>query len=215
MKNFKQFTTSLNALSISSVVFMMVQRWRISSNSQPHESGEPGLYGCLWWFKDEEFQAIHNNNLLPILASAVFMMVQRWRISSNSQQGLKVGTGRGGVYDGSKMKNFKQFTTRVMLRKRGFWCLWWFKDEEFQAIHNRHGRTSTGWCGVYDGSKMKNFKQFTTGAARHPRPPWVFMMVQRWRISSNSQPASRCRRRASGCLWWFKDEEFQAIHNRR
>ena len=49
----------------------------------------------------------------------------------------KVFRVRGVVYDGSKMKNFKQFTTS----------------------------DSDGLSGnevVYDGSKMKNFKQFTT-----------------------------------------------------
>ena len=118
----------------------------------------------------------------------VSMMVQRWRISSNSQ--------------------LLQVEALNPLR-----CLWWFKDEEFQAIHNCP--FADFWCyeGVYDGSKMKNFKQFTAevkpAALRLP----VSMMVQRWRISSNSQRHRGCQQLSQRCLWWFKDEEFQAIHN--
>ena len=41
--------------------------------------------------------------------------------------------------------------------------------------------------GVYDGSKIKNFKQFTTGRLEYASTATVSMMVQRLRISSNSQ----------------------------
>ena len=163
MKNFKQFTTPTWKYQKSSTVFMMVQRWRISSNSQPGLVYQGNELRCLWWFKDEEFQAIHNK-----IATFNFP--------------------RSGVYDGSKMKNFKQFTTASTMQKVAAlvfmmvqrWrissnsqphrlmiasfigCLWWFKDEEFQAIHNRWPLWPLRHGGVYDGSKMKNFKQFTT-----------------------------------------------------
>ena len=166
----------------------MVQRWRISSNSQPLLLRTLTHVGCLWWFKDEEFQAIHNVFSLSAWFFLVFMMVQRWRISSNSQHFW-------------------------FLAPLSLGCLWWFKDEEFQAIHN----VGLGFCergmGVYDGSKMKNFKQFTTTFSRAITSAMVFMMVQRWRISSNSQPLWLLRKMTKRCLWWFKDEEFQAIHN--
>ena len=214
MKNFKQFTTALVTSRESTWVFMMVQRWRISSNSQLLFLLHLIFGWCLWWFKDEEFQAIHNKSA---------------HISIRLQ----------GVYDGSKMKNFKQFTTQLlqyriilsvfMMVQRWrissnsqqawwiygsfLWCLWWFKDEEFQAIHNTGDFNLPRLSGVYDGSKMKNFKQFTTFLAGNRDVIPVFMMVQRWRISSNSQHNTGEREAAQGCLWWFKDEEFQAIHN--
>ena len=195
-------------------VFMMVQRWRISSNSQHVRCARRSPWRCLWWFKDEEFQAIHNTwawtssaswgvydgskmknfkqfttcSLYPLHISMVFMMVQRWRISSNSQ--------------------LHQF-----LQGKWDWCLWWFKDEEFQAIHNYRVKVTCDQWGVYDGSKMKNFKQFTTTRAWLAGSQQVFMMVQRWRISSNSQPRQGRKAGWTWCLWWFKDEEFQAIHN--
>ena len=116
------------------------------------------------------------------------MMVQRWRISSNSQL-IKSPT--------------------FIIRS----CLWWFKDEEFQAIHNGALRLVNRHAVVYDGSKMKNFKQFTTQLPQAHHEPQLSMMVQRWRISSNSQLHQERRRDDARCLWWFKDEEFQAIHN--
>ncbi len=161
MKNFKQFTTELKTLIINLMMSMMVQRWRISSNSQPIILMSPPPDGCLWWFKDEEFQAIHN-----IWKLVVLQLID--------------------VYDGSKMKNFKQFTTlwgsvvesSVMSMMVQRWrissnsqlidwtmsawlrCLWWFKDEEFQAIHNMSAHEVFALLDVYDGSKMKNFKLF-------------------------------------------------------
>ena len=36
-----------------------------------------------------------------------------------------------------------------------------------------------GLADVYDGSKMKNFKQFTTGHQDNLTTPQMFMMVQR------------------------------------
>ena len=167
---------------------MMVQRWRISSNSQRSFCGSESWVRCLWWFKDEEFQAIHNSR-------------------------CACKPCRSGVYDGSKMKNFKQFTTHCWCWRFICWvsmmvqrwrissnsqqrvadivveggCLWWFKDEEFQAIHN--------------------------ALAIQRVVDVVSMMVQRWRISSNSQPLLTAGGGCRWCLWWFKDEEFQAIHN--
>ncbi len=118
----------------------------------------------------------------------LFVMVQRWRISSNSQPPVIVAD----IHQS---------------------CLWWFKDEEFQAIHNSIVMTSTN-CGVVcDGSKMKNFKQFTTVLLPKYVIHRLFVMVQRWRISSNSQQPTNGAAWWAGCLWWFKDEEFQAIHN--
>ena len=172
------------------------------------------LWSCLWWFKDEEFQAIHNIMKLWMNVTKV-------------------------VYDGSKMKNFKQFTTISLSRslinalsmmvqrwrissnsQPCSWacrprsrCLWWFKDEEFQAIHNDIWDSVERSSVVYDGSKMKNFKQFTTCNALREKQGRLSMMVQRWRISSNSQRYSPGAEPWSRCLWWFKDEEFQAIHN--
>ena len=166
----------------------MVQRWRISSNSQQSDRCGEELWGCLWWFKDEEFQAIHNDIIISRKRAKLSMMVQRWRISSNSQPVLG---------DGSALHG----------------CLWWFKDEEFQAIHNLFNRLSITFIVVYDGSKMKNFKQFTTFMFVSIEVTALSMMVQRWRISSNSQQKKEKETEAEGCLWWFKDEEFQAIHN--
>ncbi len=117
------------------------------------------------------------------------MMVQRWRISSNSQL----------------------ITWPVAPIRR---CLWWFKNEEFQAIHNTLFDVTALHVVVYDGSKMKNFKQFTTIVPRRGAQRLLSMMVQKWRISSNSQQVQECLGRSPSCLWWFKDEEFQAIHNK-
>ena len=142
---------------------MMVQRWRISSNSQLPCVHGYAIQRCLWWFKDEEFQAIHNVSSLIRIRPV-------------------------GVYDGSKMKNFKQFTTTASTVRRG----------------NQ---------GVYDGSKMKNFKQFTTWHWHLESGCTVSMMVQRWRISSNSQRLMSNSSFRYGCLWWFKDEEFQAYNS--
>ena len=99
-----------------------------------------------------------------------------------------------GVYDGSKMKNFKQFTTSSVSWPAAIRCLWWFKDEEFQAIHNSVLLCESSDGGVYDGSKMKNFKQFTTREIESISTRPVSMMVQRWRISSNSQPTATMSR---------------------
>ena len=162
MKNFKQFTTIIVIVICIQLVFMMVQRWRISSNSQPPLRAVPHSRGVYDGSKMKNFKQFTTRTRCRYTILAVFMMVQRWRISSNSQQPLP-----------TSLKCWR--------------CLWWFKDEEFQAIHNWSGRHAGMTLGVYDGSKMKNFKQFTTNQAFVPRT---------WR-----------------CLWWFKDEEFQAIHN--
>ena len=265
MKNFKQFTTLSNKSKNVFRLSMMVQRWRISSNSQLTTNVSRVCTSCLWWFKDEEFQAIHNVRASYVMTSKLSMMVQRWRISSNSQLCWHSKPKRTSclwwfkdeefqaihnsesywmasaevVYDGSKMKNFKQFTTglpivfsvcqlSMMVQRwrissnsqrgirhscQGWCCLWWFKDEEFQAIHNISNRVNVYTIVVYDGSKMKNFKQFTTDYYDECEEQLLSMMVQRWRISSNSQRRGMCLLRSVSCLWWFKDEEFQAIHN--
>ena len=109
MKNFKQFTTFNTFQNMLLKVCMMVQRWRISSNSQLPRFLTMPLLKCVWWFKDEEFQAIHNMHSYSEKRTA-------------------------SVYDGSKMKNFKQFTTTDQSVGGRGGCVWWFKDEEFQAI---------------------------------------------------------------------------------
>ena len=188
MKNFKQFTTRSSQITVASKLSMMVQRWRISSNSQHQYNLREELASCLWWFKDEEFQAIHNRVL--ILMNIILV-----------------------VYDGSKMKNFKQFTTVADLKDEynllSMMVQRWRISSNSQRVCKKD---IIKWV-VYDGSKMKNFKQFTTINSNIQYKWLLSMMVQRWRISSNSQQVVKPLFCDVCCLWWFKDEEFQAIHN--
>ena len=238
-KNFKQFTTVIQVDALCTLMFMMVQRRRISSNSQPHRVIFNRFCWCLWWFKDEEFQAIHNATLLSVVQAmdvydgsktknfkqftttfasvnstpTMFMMVQRRRISSNSQRRQGHGAYRADVYDGSKTKNFKQFTTPECKDPTSGKMFMMVQRRRISSNSQQQAENTIVNADVYDGSKTKNFKQFTTQRHLCSEPTRMFMMVQRRRISSNSQLSTIFFVTFRGCLWWFKDEEFQAIHN--
>ena len=182
IKNFKQFTTFI----------------RLSLLSELSE-------GCLWWSKDKEFQAIHNYTVSHFVnrtgvydgpkiknfkqfttSSVTFLMYSGclWWSKDKEFQAIHNGLNNylkatGGVYDGPKIKNFKQFTTEGLRYRDMSRCLWWSKDKEFQAIHNQPAIAQSVPGGVYDGPKIKNFKQFTTYTLFYIFAKEVSMMVQR------------------------------------
>ena len=143
---FKQITTFLLFLRITSGMFVILQKYDFSSKSQL--GGLANMFGgrCLWYCKSTIFQANHN------------------RCSANV-------TGRPDVCDTAKVRFFKQITTGfftgksffemfVILQKYDFssksqrcvrWgfgcigCLWYCKSTIFQANHNAGWATCARW----------------------------------------------------------------------
>ena len=73
---------------------------------------------------------------------------------------------------------------------KGFvWCIWYFKDTNLKANHN-----PVFICKI---------------------TVWVYLIFQRYKSKSKSQPSSLVRVSSNWCIWYFKDTNLKANHNLR
>ena len=142
------------------------------------------------------------------------------------------------VVDTTKVRIFKQITTRNNKRNIFFCCCWYHKGTNFQANHNgSRGGTGSGFV-VVDTTKVRIFKQITTKRvlqfpqlgccwyhkgtnfqANHnqmrKRMYYIMLLLipQRYEFSSKSQPANGTSANVLCCCWYHKGTNFQANHN--
>ena len=93
--------------------------------------------GCVWYHKDRNFQANHNQLMYVLMISQV-------------------------VFDTTKIEIFKQITTKVLVISVISGCVWYHKDRNFQANHNSVLLLVSLLVVVFDTTKIEIFKQITT-----------------------------------------------------
>ena len=160
---FKQITTPIIRRGLMPTLLLTPQRYDFSSKSQ-HISFQDGVYSCCCWHhKGTIFQANHNTCLNRLTRQHV-------------------------VVDTTKVRFFKQITTRIFLLKLKnlllltpqrydfssksqhddvdntsvSGCCWHHKGTIFQANHNTLQPAYISSIVVVDTTKVRFFKQITT-----------------------------------------------------
>ena len=108
---FKQITTYKWVMMWGLSLLLIPQRYEFSSKSQPMQDAGLSTAGCCWYHKGTNFQANHNSNLLVCHSIPV-------------------------VADTTKVRIFKQITTRRNAKYISSCCCWYHKGTNFQANHN-------------------------------------------------------------------------------
>ena len=121
-----------------------------------------------------------------------------------------------------------------------FSCCWYHKGTNFQANHNYEKSWFNYILVVADTTKVRIFKQITTGAHQHPSQCLLLLIPQRYEFSSKSQQYAwkvifqlvvadttkvRIFKQITtghnlliiyySCCWYHKGTNFQANHNLR
>ena len=143
-------------------LLLIPQRYEFSSKSQPSSVVCTVKIGCCWYHKGTNFQANHNKvrklNSTPLVvadttkvrifkqittsqlganaANALLLIPQRYEFSSKSQQTGSYGGKEFVVADTTKVRIFKQITTRQKKTNSLASCCWYHKGTNFQANHN-------------------------------------------------------------------------------
>ena len=109
---FKQITTFNKGNAENEELLLIPQRYEFSSKSQRNAWINDGLISCCWYHKGTNFQANHNWYYQYFLFLLLLLIPQRYEFSSKSQplpSHLKI---KGVVADTTKVRIFKQITTR-------------------------------------------------------------------------------------------------------
>ena len=108
---FKQITTSRRTCISESRLLLIPQRYEFSSKSQRTAIKMISFLRCCWYHKGTNFQANHNKALAEVGNLLV-------------------------VADTTKVRIFKQITTKSAMQSAGMCCCWYHKGTNFQANHN-------------------------------------------------------------------------------
>ena len=185
---FKQITTVKEHGIIMCMLLLIPQRYEFSSKSQLQETISSSPHCCCWYHKGTNFQANHNKLALTISKLAV-------------------------VADTTKVRIFKQITTRTADREYQTSCCWYHKGTNFQANHN--GVKPPCFCTlvVADTTKVRIFKQITTTFQADRFGFLLLLIPQRYEFSSKSQRIAALGNVGRRCCWYHKGTNFQANHN--
>ena len=94
-------------------------------------------------------------------------------------------------------------------------CCWYHKGTNFQANHNCCKLAIVLVMVVADTTKVRIFKQITTGYAYRRGSARLLLIPQRYEFSSKSQHQGVRYRNVLCCCWYHKGTNFQANHNKR
>ena len=159
---FKQITTSFRLFRYHIGLLLIPQRYEFSSKSQLNSGSLTGGVCCCWYHKGTNFQANHNGDD-PIL----YM--------------LRV------VADTTKVRIFKQITTTFDVVPFQFWLLLIPQRYEFSSKSQRRQWGNITTRVVADTTKVRIFKQITTGDDPILYMLRLLLIPQRYEFSSKSQ----------------------------
>ena len=144
---------------------------------------------CCWYHKGTNFQANHNKIAVGTKDDLLLLIPQRYEFSSKSQRQHQTPYGCRG-------------------------CCWYHKGTNFQANHNSNKSISMLSLVVADTTKVRIFKQITTGYVPTYSKYKLLLIPQRYEFSSKSQRVTTQYSTCYGCCWYHKGTNFQANHNR-
>ena len=144
-------------------MLLILQRYEFSSKSQLLACVQFTLIVVADTTKVRIFKQITTRARILFIANMLLLILQRYEFSSKSQH---------------KVKQY-----RIQLG-----CCWYYKGTNFQANHNMLRRFEVPTPVVADTTKVRIFKQITTGF--------------------------HLDRLITGCCWYYKGTNFQANHNR-
>ena len=168
---------------------------------------------CFWYVKDTNLKPIHNLLQLLTLRNRIvsdtskiqiwnqfttlcswhcfccklFLIRQRYKFETNSQPYAWGNVSRCIVSDTSKIQIWNQFTTPRAVPFRAIYCFWYVKDTNLKPIHNR------------DNPPILFYQ--------------LFLIRQRYKFETNSQPAGENKKYSVDCFWYVKDTNLKPIHN--
>ena len=146
------------------------------------------VMSCYCYHKGTYFQANHNHSVLMIFVLRVVIATTKVRI-------------------------FKQITTKRLRSKIDYSCYCYHKGTYFQANHNIMVNIILGFVVVIATTKVRIFKQITTLPICKPSRARLLLLPQRYVFSSKSQLVTLLYKWRVSCYCYHKGTYFQANHN--
>ena len=236
------FQANHNASKHDGVEFellLLPQRYEFSSKSQ-----HPVLIlfvplCCCCYHKGTNFQANHNRSIIPHVSASVVVATTKVRIF---KQITTVSAHGGIVHLLLLLPQRYEFSSKSQLvRVRHcpiLGCCCYHKGTNFQANHNKSETTIAPMFVVVATTKVRIFKQITTGVSRssaqrccccyhkgtnfqanhnsviaYHSDCQLLLLPQRYEFSSKSQHSFMRGRKARRCCCYHKGTNFQANHN--
>ena len=172
----------------TSVLLLIPQRYEFSSKSQQLDGNTNGVRRCCWYHKGTNFQANHNLR------------------TASMQRGVVVA-------DTTKVRIFKQITTNDDDYSLYLKLLLIPQRYEFSSKSQPLANCWYTYNVVADTTKVRIFKQITTGMSAIYANSSLLLIPQRYEFSSKSQQENNFKEKTYRCCWYHKGTNFQANHN--
>ena len=185
----KRITTISYHAICNSMLYLICQRYKFESESQPPTKLNPPSSSCIYYVKDTNLKANHNFfSLLFNLFSAVFNMskIQIWK---------RITTAHGRDYifrqlylicQRYKFESESQRSTPQILFGQKLYLIcqrYKFESESQLFAFPKHIKSA-----VFNMSKIQIWKRITTPVLDSVRRQKLYLICQRYKFESESQP---------------------------
>ena len=119
----------------------------------------------------------------------LFLIVQRYKFESKSQPLTGKTSFELAVPNSSKVQIWKQITTASISHSPNVLLFLIVQRYKFESKSQLDGCRRAGDGAVPNSSKVQIWKQITTDAEVSPAAAWLFLIVQRYKFESKSQPS--------------------------
>ena len=211
---FKQITTARVYIMRVRLLLLIPQRYEFSSKSQLSPDTLHSNYCCCWYHKGTNFQANHNIIFASMKVIKVVADTTKVRIFKQITTSIDISLSNKKLLLIPQRYEFSSKSQRFNRNDlRKFCCCWYHKGTNFQANHNGCVLFTLILAVVADTTKVRIFKQITTGAKKIEWQYSLLLIPQRYEFSSKSQHSYRTMHYLRSCCWYHKGTNFQANHN--
>ena len=134
----KQITTMSYTIIGIVKVYLIFQRYKFKSKSQPWDTMQTVIQWCIWYFKDTNSKANHNiKEQLNLKPKGVFD-ISKIQIQKQITTAYRTPFASNPVYLIFQRYKFKSKSQLINLIINSFnRCIWYFKDTNSKANHNQ------------------------------------------------------------------------------
>ena len=194
-------------------LLLIPQRYEFSSKSQQKCLTVSLVSSCCWYHKGTNFQA--NHNAIGLFRSFMLLLLipQRYEFSSKSQLFIDYISKFEVVADTTKVRIFKQITTKILIYGWKDKLLLIPQRYEFSSKSQLHALVivvGNCCCWYHKGT---NFQANHNGGKASFKDVMLLLIPQRYEFSSKSQHFHSFILFCFCCCWYHKGTNFQANHN--
>ena len=196
----KRITTISKSSSLQRPLYLICQRYKFESESQPYSFSLQSYCAVFNMSKIQIWKRITTPLLGYQIQVVLYLICQRYKFESESQRSPLTSTWNRAVFNMSKIQIWKRITTCLLGYQIQVVLYLICQRYKFESESQRSPLTSTWNRAVFNMSKIQIWKRITTCDFIVYNPFELYLICQRYKFESESQLPGMNPISPKGCI---------------